>query len=316
MTEKPLPAGSVRPWKFTGILDGVFRILRVRLWSVWAICAAFLGVGTFFFHFSLGQAETAQPMGVAPDPYAPPETSLVLVFLSFVIYGLSFLFLHPLAVASVTEVARRHLRRGEATGIREAFRLVGRYGGSVLMTMILKWVLMIACLAVPVLIFLFSGLLLGAVTGDWASAMGGVAVLAVLCSLGLLSFLYCRLFLAVPVILEENTPYWPALKRSWQLTRSAFWRTFGLLLVLGLILYVFNLVPSLLQMLRLPLEFFLPPGTRWISNLLLSAMVAAFTSLVYAAPPILAVVLYYERRFRKEGWDLAAEAEHLRRETA
>ncbi|SDC14607.1 Membrane domain of glycerophosphoryl diester phosphodiesterase [Melghirimyces thermohalophilus] len=300
-----------RPRSFTGILDGVFRLLRSQLWVVWMVCTVFLGLGSFFLYFSIYRGDSI----IGSSLYGPPDPfDLVMMMLSMLVYGLCYLFLAPLVTASVTGITLRQVKEGRRTALKEAFHLIGTFGGRVLGTLLLKWLLILACVAVSVLILLVSGLLMGSATGEWAVSMGTVAILGGVLGFGLLTFLTVRFYLAVPVILEEGSAYWEALKRSWRLTYLSFWRTFGLMVVLGLVLYVFNLIPSvLLPALFVPAGFFLPQGAVTFAHLILSLLVAAFEALAYAPGGILAAILYLERRARKEGADLAEEADRLRR---
>ncbi|MFD1394926.1 glycerophosphoryl diester phosphodiesterase membrane domain-containing protein [Kroppenstedtia eburnea] len=310
MTEESSPIGTLRPWRFTEVLDGVFRTLRTNLRSVWMVCGTFIGLGTFFLYFSIYQLESGRG-GLYFDPYEAPLSSShpadwMLLVISGMVYILSYLFLGPLAGASVTGITRGFVRGEAALPLKHAFRLAVRFGGRTLVTMLIKWLLIMGAALVP----LTPGLLVG-LAGWWQVAPvfllpGGLV------SFGLLTFFYIRFFLAVPVILEENTAYWGALKRSWRLTRRSFWRTFGLLFMLTLILYVFNMLPSLAQLLlMIPAEMFLPPEWFWVANLIQAFLMAVLTALLAAPTWIVATLVYFERRVRKEGLDLIRETGRL-----
>jgi hypothetical protein len=310
LTEESSPIGTVRPWKFTEVLDGVFRTLRTNLRSVWMVCGTFIGLGTFFLYFSIYQLESSQG-GIYFAPYDTPLSSShpeewMSLVISGMLYILSRWFLGPLAGASVVGITRGFLRREAAVSVKQAFRLAVRFGGRTLATMLLKWLLIMVAAIVPLVPSLWVG---------WAGWWQVASVLLFpgsLVSLGLLVFFNIRFFLAAPVILEENIAYWGALKRSWGLTRWSFWRTFGLLFLLTLILYVFNMLPSLAQLLlMIPAEMFLPLEWFWMANLVQAFFMSVLTALLAAPIWIMATLVYFERRARKEGLDLFRETSRL-----
>lgn len=305
-----MPNRRLRPRKFTEVLDGVFRTFRSNLQPIWIVCATFIGLGTFFLYFSIYQLESRQG-DIYVDPYGGPFGSsdmmdMILVMLSMLVYLVAYLFLAPLAGTSVTGITRKFVRGESPVTVREAFGLIRRYGWQTLLTVLLKWLMILAAAVVP----LIPSLLLG-VTGIWWMA-AALMIPGGFVSFGILVFFHVRFYLAIPVILEENTAYWGALKRSWQLTRSSFWWIFGLLFMLYLILNVFNMLPSFLQLLlMIPAEIFLPAQWFWVGNLIAAVIMASLTALISAPTWIAATLLYYERRARKEGLDLIQEAGRL-----
>ncbi len=262
------------------------------------VCGTFIGLGTFFLYFSMFQLDSG-PSGTDP-------ANEMLLVISGLVYILCYMFLGPFAGASVTGVTQGFVRGEAALSLRQAFQLAIRFGGQTLATVWIKWILILGAMIVP----LTPGLLVG-LAGWWQVALvfllpGGLV------SLGFGIFFYVRFFLAVPVILEENIAYWGALKRSWQLTRWSFWRIFGLLILLVLILYVFNMLPSLVQvLLLLSVETFFSPGWFWFANLVQALLMAILTALLTAPAWMMAALVYFERRTKKEGMDLIEETDRL-----
>jgi hypothetical protein len=104
------------------------------------------------------------------------------------------------------------------------------------------------------------------------------------------------------VIIDGFGP-WPALRRSWELTRNAWWHTALVLALGGLAISLLEMAPSLL--LTVAAE---ETGLAMQAPLLASVLQALVSSLfsIVLMPFYIAVgvVLYYELRARAEGFDL------------
>src|SRR5437588_3485691 len=110
-----------------------------------------------------------------------------------------------------------------------------------------------------------------------------------------------RLIISVPALLVEKIGPVRAIRRSWELVRGSWWRSFGVLvvtLILELVLYLVFL--ALFQALAAII-----PG---VGDDLRSALSAIGTTLVSALiGPLAAIVvtlLYFDLRVRTEGYDL------------
>jgi hypothetical protein len=110
-----------------------------------------------------------------------------------------------------------------------------------------------------------------------------------------------RLIISVPALLVERIGPVQAIRRSWELVRGSWWRSFGILvvtLILELVLYLIFL--AFFQALTAII-----PG---VGDDLRSALSAIGTTLVSALiGPLVAIVvtlLYFDLRVRTEGYDL------------
>jgi membrane-anchored glycerophosphoryl diester phosphodiesterase (GDPDase) len=167
-------------------------------------------------------------------------------------------------------------------------------------------------------------LALGAVVGVvWAIiAIGtdfiglgvGVAVLAGLALVVLFAWLSTKLAIVPSLIVLERAPVFRAVSRSWSLTAGYFWRTFGVLALVSIILSAAG------QVVTFPISMIMgiggvlvdPTGSSegtalatfvitYILLLLVTLIVTAITSVVQAAAIAL---VYIDLRMRKEGLDL------------
>lgn len=169
------------------------------------------------------------------------------------------------------------------------------------------WSIVLPFIGTYLLLYLIMGLICGGIFGlAFAYGMtvrgsGGVAVFVLLglVSVVILSYLGIRWSLIGPIMIVERRFAMKALSRSSQLVTGAWWRTFGILLVAGLIVRVPLTV----------LELF------WASIPVLGAILSGLVASIAIAYSGIAVVVYYfDRRCRLEDFDLRRLAEQIRSE--
>ena len=119
------------------------------------------------------------------------------------------------------------------------------------------------------------------------------------------------LALAIPaVVIEPRTSASAALSRSWELTRGARWRIFGLGLTLLVLLYVPVVAVTGLFAVALPAmgEGFGPASLGTVVAIAIGGLVQMF---IYPLFYCVLTVTYYDLRVRKEGFDLELLASAL-----
>ncbi|MBO9522931.1 MAG: glycerophosphoryl diester phosphodiesterase membrane domain-containing protein [Nocardioidaceae bacterium] len=196
-----------------------------------------------------------------------------------------------------------HAARGQKLSAAEAWRLtrgrVWRLIGLALLPFVMLVVVVGALILLIVLADVTSGTTLAVVLG----IVGGLAALV-----GTV-FLYTRLFLlAAPALVLERRGVFSAMGRSWELSRGAFWRLFGILLLtqlcvgfasqiigipFGLLgVGALALVPDLFAGLMLMLI------AQFLSQVISGALTTPFSASI-------AALQYLDQRIRKEGYDIA-----------
>jgi glycerophosphoryl diester phosphodiesterase family protein len=121
--------------------------------------------------------------------------------------------------------------------------------------------------------------------------------------------LLCGLILAFPaLVLEPGSTASGSLARSWALTRGSRWRIFGMLVTLGLLLYVPIVALTALAALVLPDA---PSGSAMSGGLIGLVMAAVVQLFLYPLFYCVLTVSYYDLRVRKEGFDLEVLAQTL-----
>lgn len=145
---------------------------------------------------------------------------------------------------------------------------------------------------------------LAAVGGnDGASALAGVAVLC-MCALfipALLAvfFFYTRWAFWIQTIVIENYNSTGGMGRSWKLVKGTFWRVFGFLIILTIIVAFFTVGPI----------YLISVFTIFLPNPFLGVLIQSVASgiLTMIATPLqyaALTILFYDLLIRKEGFDL------------
>jgi hypothetical protein len=206
------------------------------------------------------------------------------------------------------EVARATI--GEKLRLRGLWRSArGRVGALIGWSLLVVAVVVVALIVVVVLIVIVAtvggslGIAVAVIIGF--IAFGGAAMLA--------GWLSTRLAFVPSALMLERLSIRDAVKRSWSLSTGYFWRTFGILLLVSVIL---NVVSSILSA---PLGLLSGLGATLINPngsddaafgiaivvLLLSSVVAIVFGAVSAVIQTAAAALVYlDLRMRKEGLDL------------
>jgi hypothetical protein len=148
-----------------------------------------------------------------------------------------------------------------------------------------------------------------------SNGLGAVGVLVTTAACTAIVVVGVRLTMAAPALVLEDIGIVAALRRSWALTQGRFWRTFGVLLVAGILVGVVQQVVTFgFQVVGLLLAVAvgatLGPDTGPAVSAVLSMSFSVVGMLLAAmvAQPFTAAVtalLYTDARIRKEGFDLA-----------
>lgn len=286
----------LRPLSIGEILDGAVTAIRfnprvmIGLSAVVAVVSQLVTVlVTITFLDRLGDASTdlTSTQTIEPDElFAFLGQALAVVVLTAVITGAAVLVLTGVLTVVVSRaVLGQRISAGEAWAMvrPQVWRLIG------------VTVLMGAGAAAVVLLAV-----LPAVGGAY-----GLTVLLLIVAVVAVVYAMVRLALAGAVVVLERATVLTALRRSWDLVATAWWRTFG---VLALTAIITQIVASILA-----LPFGLLSGTSLTdpsaSTGLGSLLVSSVGSIIGAAitwpfAAAVTVLLYVDRRMRREGLDL------------
>ena len=206
----------------------------------------------------------------------------------------------------VVEVARATL--GEKLRLGTLWRRAAtRLWPLTLWTLLLTFALLlgVAVIAGVVVLLVSVGDVAGIVAGVLVGVFGGLLLAAAS------AFLYTKTSAVPSLIVLEKLGVRASVIRSWSLTRGYFWRTLGVLLLVGLIVQVIS------QIVTLPVSLLFGVGTMLVDptgalaeqssilSVILSLIIAIPVAAVAAVVQSAAVALVYlDLRMRKEGLDL------------
>ncbi|MCX8053713.1 MAG: glycerophosphoryl diester phosphodiesterase membrane domain-containing protein, partial [Armatimonadetes bacterium] len=212
-------------------------------------------------------------------------------------------------------ISERYLER--QTSIAGSYRSIlgARVFWPLLGAMIVKTVVLVA----PFLATIFAGVFLTAFLGGAAGASWAViaflSIVSMVPGIVLLAYLAARLALVEPAVVLEQSGASTAIARSWNLLRGSVAKAFWLLvLVMTVTLLVYLAIAGPTQI-AITMKL---AAKEEISRSLL-AIHTVLTTLVQTlvAPwmSIAAILLYYDQRIRKEGFDLELLARELDKKT-
>lgn len=294
---------ALRPLSFGEIFEGslaLFRRHASTVIGIAAVLALFQAIVTTMLVVAAAgsirdAAEALQwqpPAGAdTPEELLSAFSDIQMVVVAAGVAALVSTFMSLVGTGLFTVVTAEAVIGKRVTPTTAWNKAKGRIG-ALLVTTILAFVLFIAAVAVIV------GLIVLTASADQQGLAGLIGIAGFL----MLIWATFRLTLInTAVVLEKISPV-KALKRSWRLTKGAWWRTFGMIVVASLAAAIVSSIVSL------PLVSLgtasgvssdgVTPGAIVASNLL-STFVQGLISLPFVSAAI--SLVYIDLRIRKEG---------------
>ncbi|MFC9917663.1 hypothetical protein [Agromyces binzhouensis] len=306
----------LRPMGFGTLLWAPFRTLRrnpapvfgtglvVQLASVVATAAVFVP----FLVLAIGRIESASAADLDAIMAGTIGWLILLTLVPVAVGVVAGAFLQGVMVV---EVASGTL--GERLGFGALWRRAAARIGP-----LIGWTLLVSLIVLGVFGVFATIIVMTALIAPDPLTIVGVVLVIILLVLGLAvlaAWLGTKLALVPSVIVLERAGIAQSVRRSWQLTTGHFWRTFGLILLVGLI--VSTIAQTVVQVPMLGgtiLAVILDPtaGATYdavtvastVIGTVLSILVGAIVAVVQAA---LIAVIYIDLRMRSEGLDLELE---------
>ena len=230
-----------------------------------------------------------------------PQAILTLYVVSVVIA-----MLYSLGQAAITRAVIL-LDEGHIPTPRNTYRLGGLRLVRLLLVQ-LPLALLTFSLAFPLLM---SGLILLVTLGLPAASRSGTAVGVILMLSGLASvllgsvligLLVARLFLTIPILVQEDTSIVMSLRRSWHLTAGAFWRSLGISLLTNMIYGLAVYLPS--------------AAALYLFHTALLTIIIRYSAITLVLPitGIAATLYYTDRCMQRDGSDLRTRIAQLTRQ--
>ena len=302
-----------------GILDQSFRLYRRHFWVFVAIIAVvhvpiqlLVQASNIFLIGSLTRYSNPY------SPYSPgfgsePSSgqavndmfsNLFVGEAAVLLLGLLYGLLIYLSQGALTAgIADSHMDRPVSFG--NSYREMLKHLGSLVGLIVLQILIAIGVF-IPALIPAFCAI--GAAVGsgsDSGGLLGAACFMFIFLLAGLAFYLFVniRLQLVVPAAIIENLGPVEAIRRSWRLVEGYSWRTFGLIIVLGILNTVVSLGPAAL--IAGLAALFIRDNLALQQTI--SGAVTVLATMFYIPLQLTAITLYYfDLRVRKEGFDLEA----------
>jgi len=307
----------LRPLDFGALLGASFQVLRrnprptfgaALLLNALVVIVAFgLTFGVMFW--ALDRASRASTADA--DAIVAGTLGLVIV-MSILAIAISLVAQALLQGVIVLEVSRATV--GEKLTLRQLLELGrGRWWALIGWTMILSGALIIGMTLFFIVIVLMvaigsvAGEMVGAVAAILLTVFGGLGFVALSC------WLWIKLAFVPTAIMLERLPLSRAIGRAWSLVKGHFWRTFGILLLITVMVQVASSVVSAPFSIAASFGGVLanPAGDELTSLWVLlgaNVLTIAVTVVVGAIGAVLlsaaTALIYLDLRMRKEGLDL------------
>ena len=305
----------LRPLTVGTILGASFQVLRrnprptfgfslVVTGIIYVVTFGIVGIATFFAFSRLQFATSSE------DAETLTAGSVGIVIVSAIVpVALSIVGSAILQGIISLEVARGTL--GEKLRLPDLWRAAkGRLGALIGWSAIIAVGVTVAVTLIVVIIALIVALggVAGIVVGVLLGLLFGAAGIAAAIWLG------TKLALVPSVLMLERLPLRDAVRRSWSLTTGSFWRTFGILILVAVIIQVVQgIIATPLQVVASFASVLISPNggdqttgivtalVVYIVTILFAVVFGAIGAVALAATPAL---LYIDLRMRTEGLDL------------
>ena len=295
---------AMAPMRVGQLLDGAFKLYRMHFRTLIPLVA--LVVVPAQLVILVATVATLQPVLVDLGP----ETVTVEQPASWVTWGsaaVQVLFVTPFLTAAVVRTAADAFL-GHPTGVGRAYRAALPRVHSILWVSILT-AIGVGLVVAPVAVIAVA---LGTTGGQAGAALFVVLIVAVMVPV---FFLLLRWLFATSAVVIEDVRGTRALARSWSLARGLTGKVLGTMLLAGLIVLGLILIVGIVAAIVL-----LPTGGQLLESgqgpgpgfYAFSAVFNTITTLVSTPFTTLVIVLlYFDARMRKEGFDLEMMAQQL-----
>ena len=229
----------------SGVFAGTFTVLKQRFWLL-VLISLLPSLVTLAFAIVIVVLAVGLTVGIVADP----RNALALIALLLVvgIAGGLAMALAFVKAQGMTTLAAYEIAQGQHPDFTGLWK---RSKGFLPRMAPVIAIMMGAVLVVYGLIIALVISMVGALDGRSGGAAAGVAALFFVLMLALIPigiFVTTKLLYTVPSIAIEQVGGIDGMKRSWRLTRKAFWRTFGYYIVAALAVGVLSsIVSSILQ---------------------------------------------------------------------
>ncbi len=295
---------------------GIVALLQVPMAIVQLLIQLTIGNRALTSWLRFAQRAPLVRPGQNPLDLLPVGDILTLVAVGVGVGAIQFLLVRNLITGALaTAIARSYT--GQPISILDSYSFGLRRYLSLIGASLVTFAIGLALSAVIV------GCAFGSMAALFAGASGSgrgtgvlAAVLALLLMIGLLTLLglaamyfYARLLVTTQAIVLEDRGPLEGIGRSWRLVGGSFWRTLGIMLLMGVLTYIIAAFPASIASFALTIA----SGNALdslVRNQIITTLLSEVGQIV-ALPLQLAIftLLYYDLRVRKEGYDIELMAQ-------
>ncbi len=303
----------LRPMGFGEILDSSIRLYRENIRALiiaqLPLTLAYI-LSSLLVFFSTGIVGTSLFAAFTQSavPTAAPRFSfgyLLLILLIYIIVGLA---LTPLVFSAVMKIASDSVLKTPSS-VKEAYRFCIQHWFSLALTNfvlalivgIIAAVLLFIPLAVVTAVFTYAFATGGSLSSIFAVLL--VVLLFVALLMLIPAFLWTRWVITFPAAVSERIFVTEAMSRSWNMVKGHTIKTF-------LVIFLIFLIPFIIQYSPAIMEFSLGRSLALLTFVFGIVAQGVLIPLVH----VTRVVVYFELRSRKEGFDLEKRIEQLQKQ--
>jgi hypothetical protein len=190
--------------------------------------------------WSLRPVDDPFGLGSGGNVTSPPPDVVLALIVGSIVFSIVAAVLGTFGAAAMSYIVAR-ARPGDAPPVREVFLALRRLAGPIIGYTALFLVggfLLIFGLITAVLIVSTIGLVAGGGEAGGAVLFGLLLVIGVCGMLVVIATIAIRLSLAIPALVIERLRPMDSFRRSWNLVRGSTWRTFGILVLGGLVVVI------------------------------------------------------------------------------
>ena len=298
---------ELRPMGLGELLDLAITLYR-RNWITLIGISAVINLPLLFLQViaaALALPSNIFELGQTPNSSLSSSEGMLLYYAALGLISLiGFVAQIFEAGAFSAAISERYL--GRSITIKQAYGRALRRWLTLIFASVLVGLVELAVFAPFILLFLSSFVF--SIAGSQSSTYAGFLGLASLClCCGMILFIPVALYITTRLtfytqaIVLENLNAPAAMGRSWRLVKNSFWRVFGTLALLWILIYILTIVPILTV--QFGLNIFLPLAVM-ASTILGSVLGTLITILITPIQHAVVTLLYYDLRIRKEGFDL------------
>ena len=306
---------DIRPMDLGDILDGTIRVYRKNPWVFVGILALIVSIPMF-----ITQVTTNYLMNISWEILKSGfsgETDLSGVFTSreyitasgaMMAGGILLFFLAPIAQAAMVYAVSETIL-GREIDIRGCLNHIKPMSGKIILAYFLYLLIALGVLGGLTLVI---GIIASNVGTQSLPVVVSISMLFLIIYAWFMVFLTIKyLFIPQSVVLD-NTGAVQGLKRSFGLSTGYWWRTFGIYMIISIIIGIISaLLGQGVKLVELGINAI--PGLVDVVGLALGGIIMTFISLFLNPVTFIATtLLYYDLRIRKEGFDLVLLADSLK----